>query len=60
MQTKRIFSTVYSSLLDQKVLVLSSSQPHLVSKSCQVSLKAFMFALQSLHAGQVMAIVVCV
>ena len=35
-----------------------SQSSHLVSQSCQVSLEAFVFALQSLDAGQVVAVVV--
>lgn len=44
----------------KKAFEFSSSECHLVSQSCQVSLKAFMFALQSLNTGQVMPIVVCI
>lgn len=32
----------------------------LITQSCQVPLKAFMFTLQSLDTGQVMTVVVCV
>lgn len=52
---------VQSFLVDKKkAFGFSSSESHLVSQSCQVSLKAFMFALQSLNTGQVMPIVVCI
>lgn len=39
---------------------MTKSQSDLVTQGCQVSLKAFMFALQSLDTGQVVTVVVSV
>lgn len=39
---------------------MTKRQSDLVTQGCQVSLKALMFALQSLDTGQVMAVVVSV
>lgn len=60
MKTERT-AIVQSFLVDKKkIFGFSSSESDLVSQSSQISLKAFMFALQSLNTGQVMPIVVCI